>query len=61
MSVMTNKELRQLFVYQVYVRNHTEKGTFRALEGDLQRIKDLGVDILYLIPFHKIGQERKVI
>ena len=59
MSVMTKKELRQLFLYQVYVRNHTAEGTFKALEGDLQRIKDLGVDVLYLIPFHKIGQERK--
>lgn len=59
MSIMTKKELRQLFLYQVYVRNHTEEGTFNALEKDLDRIKSLGVDILYLIPFHKIGQLRK--
>lgn len=59
MSIMTKKELRQLFLYQVYVRNHTEEGTFQALEKDLERIKDLGVDILYLIPIHEIGKKQK--
>jgi len=59
MSILTKKELRQLFFYQVYVRNHTEEGTFKALKKDLDRVKDLGVDILYLIPIHEIGKKQK--
>jgi len=56
---MTKKDLRQLMLYQVYVRNHTEEGTFKALEKDLNRIKELGTDVLYLIPIHEIGQKQK--
>jgi len=59
MSILTKKELRQLFFYQVYVRNHTKEGTFKALEKDLDRIQDLGVDFLYLIPIHEIGKKQK--
>jgi len=42
-------------IYQVFVRNHTSDGTFKALCLDLERIKNLGVDILYLLPIHEIG------
>lgn len=55
----TNKQLRDLFIYQVYVRNHSEEGTFKAVENDLERIKELGVDIVYLLPIHEIGQKKK--
>lgn len=56
MSVNTSKDLRNLFVYQVYVRNYSKEGTFKALKNDLKRIKDLGVDVVYLLPIHPIGQ-----
>lgn len=42
-------------IYQVFVRNHTQEGTLKALQKDLKRIKDLGVTILYLMPIHEIG------
>ena len=42
-------------IYQVFVRNHTSDGTFKALCLDLKRIKNLGVDILYLLPINEIG------
>ena len=42
-------------IYQVFVRNHTEEGTLKALVGDLDRIKGLGADILYLMPVQPIG------
>jgi len=53
------KSLRNLFIYQVYVRNHTEEGTFKALIDDLDRIKNLGVDVVYLLPIHEIGVVNK--
>ena len=51
---------RNQFIYQVFVRNYSEEGTFNALTKDLDRIKALGTDILYLLPIHPIGiKERK--
>jgi glycosidase len=52
---MDYQTLKNQTIYQIYVRNHTEEGTFRALIKDLPRIKDLGVEILYLLPIHPIG------
>lgn len=59
MSLQTQKDLRNLFIYQVYVRNHTPEGTFKAFNNDLDRIQDLGVDFIYFLPIHEIGQECK--
>ncbi len=59
MSLKTKKDLRNLFIYQVYIRNHNLSGTFTEFEKDLDRIKSLGVDVIYFLPIHKIGQKRK--
>ena len=59
MSINTKKDLRNLFIYQVYSRNHNESGTFKEFINDLDRIKKMGVDIIYLLPIHKIGQKQK--
>lgn len=52
----TSITLRNKIVYQVFVRNHSTEGTFNAVTADLDRIKALGVDIIYLLPIHPIGQ-----
>ncbi|MFW5893487.1 MAG: alpha-amylase, partial [Bacillota bacterium] len=59
MSTSTDVTLRDAFIYQVFVRNHTEEGTFKALKKDLDRIRSLGVDILYLLPVHPIGEKHR--
>lgn len=59
MAKETKQSLRQTVIYQVYNRNHNESGTFNELIEDLDRIKNLGVDILYLLPIHPIGQKDK--
>lgn len=59
MAKDTPLTLRNLFIYQVYVRNHSETGDFQGVINDLDRIKDLGVDVLYLIPIHPVGQVNK--
>ncbi len=46
---------RNQFIYQVFVRNYSNEGTFKALQSDLPRIKELGTDILYLMPVQPIG------
>ncbi|MCF7925830.1 MAG: alpha-amylase [Candidatus Izimaplasma sp.] len=59
MSKETSIALRNLFIYQVYVRNHTKEGTFKAFQKDLDRIQSMGVDVVYFIPIHPIGQKQK--
>ena len=46
-------------IYQIFVRNYSKEGTFNAVTQDLKRIKDLGVDIIYLCPIHEIGEVRR--
>jgi glycosidase len=43
-------------IYQINTRQFTPEGTFRAAEQHLPRLKALGVDILWLMPIHEIGQ-----
>ena len=50
------KELINSTIYQVYVRNFTNEGTFNALNEKLDYIKNLGIDILYLLPISPIGE-----
>ena len=59
MAKDTSLSLRNKIIYQVFVRNYSKEGTFKALELDLDRIKDLGVDYIYLLPIHEIGQKER--
>ena len=46
-------------IYQIFVRNYSEEGTFQAVQKDLPRLKELGVDIIYLMPIHEIGVKNR--
>ncbi len=46
-------------IYQINTRQFTEEGTFKAAESHLPRLKDLGVDILWLMPIHEIGEKNR--
>ncbi len=59
MAKDTSVELRNLFIYQVYLRQHTEEGTFSSFLDDLDRIKSMGVDVIHFLPIHPIGIEKK--
>lgn len=56
MAKKTNINLRNLSVYQVFTRQHTETQDFKGIINDLDRIKNMGFDYLYLLPFHPIGK-----
>ncbi|MBU0534148.1 MAG: alpha-amylase [Candidatus Omnitrophica bacterium] len=56
MAKDTIKELRNKIIYEVYVRNHGKTGTFKDVSKDLNRIKELGVDIIWFMPIHPIGK-----
>ena len=46
-------------IYEVNIRQYTKEGTFNAFAKHLPRLKDLGVDILWLMPIHPIGEEKR--
>jgi glycosidase len=46
-------------IYEVNVRQFTPEGTFKAFEPHLQRLKDMGIDIIWLMPIHPIGVKNR--
>ncbi len=59
MALSTSTDYRKQVMYSVYIRNHTPEGTFQALRRDLERIRGLGVDIIWLMPIHPIGTKAR--
>ncbi|MEL7730301.1 alpha-amylase family glycosyl hydrolase [Citromicrobium bathyomarinum] len=47
---------RDAVLYQINTRQFTREGTFAAAQKELPRLKQLGVDILWLMPIHPIGE-----
>ena len=46
-------------VYEVFVPDASEEGTFRGLIGRLDEIQQMGVNTLWLMPIHPIGEKRR--
>jgi glycosidase len=46
-------------MYEVNVRQYTPEGTFDAFAEHLPRLQDLGVDILWFMPIHPIGEKNR--
>lgn len=57
MAWNTPRWLRQTVIYEIYIPGHSALGTFDGVTADLERIKDLGADIIWLMPIHPIGEE----
>lgn len=51
--------VRDGVIYQIYPRNFSAEGNFKGITAQLDRLRDLGVNILWLMPIHPIGQEKK--
>src|SRR5688572_20844387 len=43
-------------LYEVNLRQYTPEGTVRAFMNHLPRLKDMGVQILWIMPLYPIGQ-----
>lgn len=57
MAENTSTTLRNQIMYSVFVRNYSPEGTFEGLRRDLDRISELGADIIWLLPIHPIGEK----
>src|SRR5271166_5626939 len=51
--------LRSSVVYEIFPRNFSKEGTLNAITARLDELKDLGVDVLWLMPIHPVGEKMK--
>ncbi len=49
--------LRNGVVYEIYPRNFSKEGNFNGVNARLDELKALGVNILWLMPTHPIGEK----
>lgn len=50
--------VKDAVIYQIFPRQYSAKGDFNSITADLDRLKDLGVNVLWLMPIHPIGKEK---
>jgi cyclomaltodextrinase len=51
--------LRSAVVYEIFPRNFSQEGDLNAITARLDELKDLGVNILWLMPIHPTGEKMK--
>ncbi|MBQ9679498.1 MAG: alpha-amylase [Ruminococcus sp.] len=59
MAQQTSKALRNMVMYQVFVRNFSAEGTFEKVRERLGDIKALGTDVIWLMPIHPVGKAQR--
>jgi glycosidase len=55
-SVVHPEWSKNAVIYEVNLRQYTPEGTFEAFAAHLPRLKEMGVDILWFMPIHPIGE-----
>ena len=58
-SVVHPAWAKNAVIYEVNVRQFTPEGTLAALQPHLARIRDLGVDVIWLMPVQPIGVKNR--
>jgi pullulanase/glycogen debranching enzyme len=51
--------LRDGVIYEVFPRNFSREGNFNGITARLDELKDVGVNILWLMPIHPIGEKMR--
>lgn len=46
-------------IYEVNIRQYSNEGTFNAFAESLPRLKDMGVEVLWIMPIHPIGKTNR--
>lgn len=44
-------------IYEVFVRNFSQQGNLKGVEAQIPRLKELGVDVVWLMPIYPTGLE----
>ena len=51
--------LKDATLYEVNIRQFTPEGTFNAFTEHLEKLKEMGVDIIWLMPINPIGEKNR--
>jgi cyclomaltodextrinase / maltogenic alpha-amylase / neopullulanase len=50
--------VKDAVIYEIFPRAFSQKGDFNSITADLDRLKNTGVTVLWLMPIHPIGREK---
>ena len=56
---VSDKMMENAVIYEANIRQYSSEGTFNAFAKDLPQLKKLGVKILWIMPIHPIGVEKR--
>ncbi|MGI8786480.1 MAG: alpha-amylase family glycosyl hydrolase [Pyrinomonadaceae bacterium] len=48
--------IKDAVIYEIFERDYSQKGDFNSITNDLDRLQNLGVTVLWLMPIHPIGK-----
>src|SRR5579859_1182978 len=46
-------------IYEIFPRNFSAEGNFNGITARLDELKDLGVNVLWLMPIHPVGEKMR--
>lgn len=61
-TTVSNKDERvpeNRVIYEVFVRNFSPEGNLKGVETQIPRLKELGVDVVWLMPIYELGDTGK--
>ena len=56
-ALSTPQWVRDGVVYEIFPRNFSAEGDFNGITAHLDELKDLGVNVLWLMPIHPLGEK----
>ena len=59
LAAVSDKMMEKAVIYEANIRQYSAEGTFNAFAKDLPKLKKLGVKILWIMPIHPIGVEKR--
>lgn len=58
-KMLEQRDIAQSVIYEVNIRQHTPEGTINAFRKHLPELKELGVDVLWLMPIFPISEKNR--
>ncbi|POS02666.1 alpha amylase catalytic subunit [Flavobacterium croceum DSM 17960] len=59
LAPVSDKIMENAVIYEANIRQYSKEGTFNAFAKDIPQLKKLGVKILWIMPIHPIGVEKR--
>ncbi|MCX6172240.1 MAG: alpha-amylase family glycosyl hydrolase [Flavobacterium sp.] len=59
LPAVSDNMMENAVIYEANIRQYSSEGTFNAFAKDIPQLKKLGVKILWIMPIHPIGVEKR--